>query len=70
MQGTSTQSNLAALCDNEDAETHWKRFEILPSAPTDHAYYGSQPAQPSRTFLARLNKEYRVLESSLPGVLA
>lgn len=65
--GSSAHSNLAALGSSEGAETHWKRFEILPSAPVDHAFYGSAPAQPSRTFLARLNKEYRVLESSLPG---
>ena len=49
-----------------DDATRWKRFEILPNAPIDHAFYSSPPAQPSR-FLARLNKEYRVLSSSLPG---
>ena len=46
---------------------HWKRFDVLPSAPPDHAFYGTPPAQPSRSFLARLSKEYRVLSSSLPG---
>ncbi|KAI0094796.1 hypothetical protein BDY19DRAFT_914675 [Irpex rosettiformis] len=69
MRGASTQPNLAALCNGEDAETHWKRFEVLPSAPVDHAFYSSSPAQPSRTFLGRLNKEYRVLESSLPETI-
>lgn len=49
-------------------EPNWKRFEILASAPVDHAFYSSVPAQPSRNFLARLNKEYRVLSTSLPGV--
>ena len=52
--------------DSNDASP-WRRFEVLASAPTDHAFYGSTPAQPSRSFLARLTKEYRVLESSLPG---
>lgn len=51
----------------EDKESYWKRFEILPSVPIDHAFYTSAPAQPSRNFLARLSKEYRVLSSSLPG---
>ena len=51
----------------EDKEKHWKRFEVLPSTPIDHAFYTSIPAQPSRNFLARLSKEYRVLSSSLPG---
>ena len=34
----------------------WKRFEILPSAPVDHAYYSTVPLQPSRTFMSRLSK--------------
>ncbi|KAF8203179.1 hypothetical protein BJ912DRAFT_943109 [Pholiota molesta] len=32
---------------------------ILSSAPVDHAFYSSSPAQPSKAFLGRLNKEYR-----------
>jgi ubiquitin-conjugating enzyme E2 O len=47
----------------------WSRFEILSSAPVDHAFYSSSPAQPSKAFLGRLNKEYRALKSSLPGRL-
>lgn len=57
--------------DHEENETdenpQWKRFEVLSSAPVDHAFYGSPPAQPSRAFLARLTKEYRVLSTTLPG---
>lgn len=56
---------------NKVAETaenpHWKRFDVLSAAPSDHAFYTSAPAQPSRSFLARLTKEYRVLSTSLPG---
>ncbi|KAJ3500529.1 hypothetical protein NLJ89_g9755 [Agrocybe chaxingu] len=44
----------------------WNRFEILPSAPVDHAFYSSPHAQPPKSFLARLRREYRALESSLP----
>lgn len=51
--------------DTEDSP--WKRFEILPEAPHDHAFYSSVPSQPSRQFLARLQKEYRALMNSLPG---
>ncbi|KAJ7275196.1 hypothetical protein B0H12DRAFT_1227721 [Mycena haematopus] len=54
------------LDSDDEPETPWKRFEILPSAPEDHAYYTSAPAQPSKAFLGRLTKEYRVLASSLP----
>ncbi|KAJ7492773.1 hypothetical protein FB451DRAFT_549529 [Mycena latifolia] len=53
--------------DGEDgSESPWKRFEVLSSAPEDHAYYNSPPAQPSKSFLGRLRNEYRVLASSLP----
>ena len=54
--------------NEEDKEKYWKRFEVLPSAPIDHAFHATTPAQPSRSFLARLSKEYRVLSSSLPGM--
>lgn len=50
-----------------DDDSFWKRFEILPSAPPDHAFYSTTASQPSRTFLTRLTKEYRVLSNSLPG---
>ncbi|KAI0307690.1 hypothetical protein B0F90DRAFT_1807124 [Multifurca ochricompacta] len=52
--------------EDGDKESHWKRFEILPQAPHDHAFYNSTPSQPSRNFLTRLQKEYRALSSSLP----
>ncbi|KAF5385291.1 hypothetical protein D9615_001389 [Tricholomella constricta] len=44
----------------------WKRFDILSSAPPDHAFFSSPPAAPSKAFLGRLTKEYRVLSNSLP----
>lgn len=50
----------------KDAD-EWKRFDILASAPVDHAYYSTVPVQPSRTFMARMSKEYKALMSSLPG---
>ncbi|TCD69895.1 hypothetical protein EIP91_005719 [Steccherinum ochraceum] len=55
-----------AIDSGTDRSEYWKRFELLPSAPADHAFFASPPAQTSRTFLARLTKEYRVLQSSLP----
>lgn len=50
-----------------DDNSLWKRFEILSSAPPDHAFYSTSVGQPSRTFLTRLTKEYRALSNSLPG---
>lgn len=46
----------------------WKRFDILSSTPLDHAFYGSNVAEPSKSFLGRLRREYRVLSNSLPGM--
>ena len=57
-----------ALSEAEVDPSHWKRFDILPSAPTDHAFYRIVPSHPSRAFLGRLNKEYKALSSSLPGL--
>lgn len=54
--------------DSEDLDSaEWSRFEILASAPPDHAFYSTPHAQPSKAFLGRLNREYRALKSSLPG---
>lgn len=49
-------------------EPPWKRFDILSSAPADHAFYSEPPAQPGKSFMTRLNREYRALANSLPGV--
>lgn len=48
-------------------ELPWERFEMLSEAPVDHAFYSSPRAQPSKNFMSRLTKEYRVLSNSLPG---
>lgn len=48
----------------------WKRFDILPCAPTDHAFYTTPCNRPSKAFLARLTKEYRALSTSLPESIA
>lgn len=50
-------------------ELSWKRFDILPSAPPDHAYYSHPPAQPGKAFMTRLQREYRALASSLPDTI-
>ena len=52
----------------EGSQSPWKRFEVLPSAPADHAFYSSLPVPMSRGFMARLSREYRALQSSLPGI--
>lgn len=57
---------VSGVSEDGERETHWKRFEILPEAPHDHAFYNSIASQPSRHFLTRLQKEYRALSSSLP----
>lgn len=67
MNGADPGPSSSSSSADDELDIHWKRFDVLPSAPVDHAFYSSAPAQTSRTFLARLNKEYRVLASSLPG---
>ncbi|OAX44402.1 hypothetical protein K503DRAFT_765021 [Rhizopogon vinicolor AM-OR11-026] len=47
-------------------DSPYEKFEVLPNAPHDHAFFSSVPAQPSKNFLARLTKEYRALSNSLP----
>lgn len=62
-----TSQSHEPLRDSENDDLYWKRFDILPSTPTDHAFYDRPVAQPSRTFMARLHKEYRALSTGLPG---
>lgn len=57
-----------SMGDDTKEELSWKRFDILPCTPHDHAYFSSMPSQPSKSFLGRLTKEYRVLSTSLPGL--
>jgi len=60
---------LEPLRDFENDDLYWKRFDILPCAPADHAFYGRPIAQHSRAFMTRLHKEYRALSTGLPGTL-
>jgi ubiquitin-conjugating enzyme E2 O len=55
------------LRDSENDDIYWKRFDVLSTAPADHAFYDRPVAQPSRSFMARLHKEYRALSTGLPG---
>jgi len=72
-QGSSTPQPASQphepLPDSDNDDRYWKRFDVLPSAPTDHAFYDKPVAQPSRAFMARLHKEYRALSTGLPGKL-
>ncbi|KAH7912999.1 hypothetical protein BJ138DRAFT_1147026 [Hygrophoropsis aurantiaca] len=61
-----TGEDNAVYPHTDEHETSWKRFEILPSAPIDHAFHATKPGQPSRQFLTRMSKEYRAISSSLP----
>ncbi|KLO15052.1 hypothetical protein SCHPADRAFT_902766 [Schizopora paradoxa] len=52
--------------ESKDEAEPCKRFDILPSAPVDHAFYTSTSVDPSRQFMSRLSKEYKALTTSLP----
>ena len=65
----NTESRLQLDVENvTEVEERWKKFAFLPSVPPDHAFFNTPVAQPSKAFMTRLNKEYRVLGSSLPGM--
>ncbi|KAJ3573658.1 hypothetical protein NP233_g2277 [Leucocoprinus birnbaumii] len=66
---TSNGTALNGTSKAEDEELSWKRFDILPSAPVDHAFYSQPPAQPGKAFMVRLQREYRALANSLPDTI-
>ncbi|KAL1748439.1 hypothetical protein HDZ31DRAFT_79580 [Schizophyllum fasciatum] len=50
-------------------ESAWTRFEILPEAPHDHAFYDSTVEPRSKAFFSRLTREYRALQANLPDTI-
>jgi ubiquitin-conjugating enzyme E2 O len=71
--GPSTNPSGGSILDTLDESTSpWHRFEILPAAPADHAYYAQKTtsAQPPKAFMIRLTKEFKVLASSLPSTFS
>lgn len=67
-------NNVVGVCGSGQTEQvpelSWKQFDILPCAPVDHAFYSDPPAQPGKGFTTRLHREYRALESGLPGMIS
>ncbi|SPO20472.1 uncharacterized protein UTRI_00872_B [Ustilago trichophora] len=52
------------------SSTEWSQFSVLESAPTSHYFYNKPLAtQPSATFFKRLQKEMKVLQTSLPDTI-
>ncbi|KDE07879.1 hypothetical protein MVLG_01972 [Microbotryum lychnidis-dioicae p1A1 Lamole] len=47
-------------------DERWSRFLILEQAPSDHHYLNQTPLQPSKQYMSRVQKEQKVLASSLP----
>ena len=67
--GSSTTNRPNSQISTSDVlqDVSWAQFDILSSAPADHAFLSTPAGQPSRQFSAHLAKEYRALSSSLPG---
>jgi len=61
----------SSLSIEDDPDSPWQRFQVLSSAPADHAYYNSKPSadQPTKGFHSRMTKEYRALATSLPETI-
>ncbi|KAG9042571.1 hypothetical protein FS837_010684 [Tulasnella sp. UAMH 9824] len=53
----------------DDLEGPWKKFKMLASAPPDHAFLSKKPGQPTRQFMSRLAKEYKMLSTGLPDTI-
>ncbi|KZT36569.1 hypothetical protein SISSUDRAFT_1049714 [Sistotremastrum suecicum HHB10207 ss-3] len=75
-QSSATKSPQSPPIESSDMDSNmgdedeaWQRFAVLPEAPPDHAFFSSKPEQPNKTFMTRLQKEYRVLRSSLPETI-
>lgn len=50
--------------------SEWNQFAVLESAPTSHYFYSKPLAtQPGSTFFKRLQKEMKVLQTSLPETI-
>ncbi|TFL06373.1 hypothetical protein BDV98DRAFT_559298 [Pterulicium gracile] len=47
-------------------DVDWKQFDVQTSVPIDHAFRNTTPAQPSRSFLSRIQREYRAFITGLP----
>ncbi|CBQ68201.1 conserved hypothetical protein [Sporisorium reilianum SRZ2] len=62
----SAPTELATASSDSD----WNQFAVLESAPTSHAFYSKPLAtQPGAAFFKRLQKEMKVLQSSLPETI-
>ena len=62
----SAPTELAAA----SSDSEWNQFAVLESAPTSHAFYSKPLAsQPGSAFFKRLQKEMKVLQTSLPETI-
>ncbi|EJU00013.1 hypothetical protein DACRYDRAFT_23552 [Dacryopinax primogenitus] len=48
---------------------NWERFVIQEQCPPDHHFANRESSVPGKAFLGRLQKEYKVLQSSLPETI-
>lgn len=49
------------------SDARWERFAILEEAPADHAFLKEKVEAPKKAFFSRLQKEFKILQNSLPG---
>ncbi|PWY97309.1 hypothetical protein BCV70DRAFT_228640 [Testicularia cyperi] len=76
---TSTPAPMAALDGSAEpsaaasiptADVAWSQFAVLESAPSSHQFYSASPSSaPGPAFFKRLQKEFKVLQSSLPETI-
>ena len=69
-EASSDEPSAPTELASASASTEWSQFAVLESAPTSHYFYNKPlSAQPSAAFFKRLQKEMKVLQSSLPETI-
>jgi len=58
-----------ALAEAPVDSPNWERFLIQEACPPDHFFANKESAVPGKAFLGRMQKEYKVLQSSLPETI-
>ena len=60
---SSSSAPKSKLADSPE----WTRFEMLEEVPEDHHFFNTPVGKPNAAFSTRMQKEFKVLASSLPG---
>ena len=63
---TAAEAPAVASAQMPTNSSRWSRFEVLEEAPRDHAFIMDHYTPPKAAYFKRLQKEFKVLQTSLP----